>query len=211
MILNTCGFEEALKNMSLKFQILIFKANFSTNGILERRRKWSSFCFLDGTCIWRIGPVAYLGLLLSLLFFLGGCSDEKPDATKALESMANAQSAVSAGSKLGFSEPIDSRKFGLAPNKNLDGKTLAQIITSQTPGRDDGILCSSCHHSTDAQGGYGVPSAKNAANLNLKPTDVLTGRTWVGSGGWAERFVKNNTKPDNLKIMVQAWINNGYK
>ena len=143
---------------------------------------------------------------------MGGCGNEKPDATKALQSMANNQSAVSAnGPKLGFSEAIDSKKFGLTPNKNVDGKTLAQIITSQTFARDDGMLCSACHHSTDAQGGYGVPSAKNAVNLNLKPTDVLTGRTWVGTGGWAERFVKNSTKPDNLKIMVQAWINGGYK
>lgn len=155
--------------------------------------------------------MVHFGLLLSLLLLLGGCSDEKPDATKALQTMASAQNAVSASSKLGFNEPIDSRKFGLAPNRNVDGKTLAQIITSQTAGRDDEMLCSACHHSTDAQGGYGVPSAKNAVNRNLKPTDVLTGRTWAGSGGWAERFVKNSTKPDNLKIMVQAWINNGYK
>lgn len=156
--------------------------------------------------------MAHLSLLICLLFIMGGCGNEKPDATKALQSMANNQNAVSAsGPKLGFSEPIDSKKFGLAPNKNVDGKTLAQIITSQTFGRDDAMLCSSCHHSADAQGGYGVPSAKNAANLNLKPTDVLTGRTWVGKDGWAERFVKNSTKPDNLKIMVQAWINGGYK
>jgi hypothetical protein len=156
--------------------------------------------------------VAHFGLLLCLLLFLTGCGDEKPDATKALQSMADAQSAVSTGgNKLNFNEPIESRKFGLAPNKNVDGKTLAQIISSQTAGRDDAMLCSACHHSTDAQGGYGVPSAKNAASLNLKPTDIVTGRSWVGTGGWAERFVKNGTKPDNLKIMVQAWINSGYK
>jgi hypothetical protein len=160
---------------------------------------------------WRIGSVVQLCLLLSLLLFLGACADEKPDASKALQNMANAQNAVTGRAKLGFNDPIDSKKFGLAPNKNVDGKTLAQIITSQTPGRDDSMLCSACHHSTDAQGGYGVPSAKNAANLNLKPTDILTGRTWVGADGWAERFVKNSTKPDNLKIMIQAWIDNDYK
>ncbi len=154
----------------------------------------------------------HLSLLISLLFILGGCGQEKPDATKALQSMAKSQNAGStSGPKLRFTEIIDSKKLGLAPNKNVDGKTLAQIITSQAFGRDDAMFCSACHHSTDAQGGYGVPSAKNAANANLKPTDVLTGRTWVGPDGWAERFVKNSTKPDNIKAMVQAWINSGYK
>src|SRR4051812_7827074 len=106
--------------------------------------------------LWRIGPVAHLRLLICLIFLLEGCGNEKPQATKVLESMAEAQSAVSASTKLSFSEPIDSRKFGLAPNANVDGKTLAQIITSQTAGRDDAMLCSACHNSGDAQGGYGV-------------------------------------------------------
>jgi hypothetical protein len=150
--------------------------------------------------------------LLGLLLFLGGCGEEKPDATKALQKMSQAQNAIKGSApQLRFNEPIDSKKFGLAPNSNVDGRTLAQIITSQTPGRDDAILCSACHHSSDAQGGYGVPSAKNAALLTLKPTDVVTGRSWVETGGWAERFVKNGTKPDNLKLFIQGWINSGYQ
>ncbi|WP_141731138.1 hypothetical protein [Oligoflexus tunisiensis] len=156
--------------------------------------------------------MAHLSVLISLLLILAGCGNEKPDATKVLQTMAQAQSANSAAnSKLGWNDPIDSKKFGLAPNANVDGKTLAQIISSQTIGRDDALLCSACHHSSDAQGGYGVPSARNAANLSLKPTDIVSNRTWVGSGGWAERFIQNKTKPENLKIFLQAWINNGYK
>ncbi|HYX37319.1 MAG TPA: hypothetical protein VE954_29800 [Oligoflexus sp.] len=149
---------------------------------------------------------------LSLLIFLlaTSCGDSgKPDATKVLQSMANADSK--SVQKLAFNEPIDSRTFGLVPNRNVDGKTLAQIITSQSAGRDDAMLCSACHHNRDAQGGYGVPAAQNAPSLNLKPTDRVSNRTWAGAGGWAERFVKNDTKPDNLKIFIQAWINGGYK
>jgi hypothetical protein len=161
---------------------------------------------------WRIGTVAHPIVLFSLLFALTGCGNEKPDATKVLESMAQAQTANGTpNSRLGWNESIDSKKFGLVPNANVDGKTLAQIISSQSFGRDDALLCSACHHSSDAQGGYGVSSARNAAATNLKPTDVVSNRTWVGSGGWAERFIQNKTKPENLKIFLQAWINNGYQ
>lgn len=157
--------------------------------------------------------MAQFSIWLCFLLLLGGCGDqEKPNATKILQDMASAEATTNQNSmRLGWNEKIDSRRFGLQSNKNVDGKTLAQIISSQTPGRDDAMLCSACHHSTDAQGGYGVQAAKNAASLNLKPTDMVSNRTWVGSDGWGERFVKNSTKPDNLKLFIQAWIDNGYK
>jgi hypothetical protein len=75
----------------------------------------------------------------------------------------------------------------------------------------DGKLCSACHNSWDAQGDYGVPTAKNTASPKLKPSDILSNRSWVGPGGWAERFVKNPTKPTHGKAVVQAWIDNDYE
>lgn len=159
--------------------------------------------------VWRIEPVAHAWRQLCLIIFLFGCGPQRPDATKILQGTQSAD----ANKKilLGWNQKIDSTKFGMTANKNIDGKTLALVISSQSIGRDDALLCSSCHNASDAQGGYGVPAQKNAASPNLTPTDLVTNRTWVGKGGWAERFVKNNTKPANLKVFVQAWIDNGYK
>jgi hypothetical protein len=52
---------------------------------------------------------------------------------------------------------------------------------------------------------------KNGASPALKPTDMVYNRTWIGPDGWAVRFVKNSTKPANVKAVVQAWIDNNYK
>lgn len=143
---------------------------------------------------------------------LVGCANDEPKATQLMKQMESANaSAVTKKILVGWNEPISSTKFGLAPNPNIDGKTLAEVITSQKAGRDDGQLCSACHHQNDAQGGYGVPVARNGASPNLKPTDLVYSRTWVGPDGWAERFVRNSTKPANVKAVVQAWIDNNYK
>lgn len=156
--------------------------------------------------------MAQISGFIILLFLLISCADDEASATKIMKQMESANaSAVKKKVLVGWNEPIYSTKFGLAPNPNIDGKTLAEVITSQKAGRDDGQLCSACHYKDDAQGGYGVPVAKNGASPTLKPTDMVYNRTWVGPDGWAERFVKNSTKPANVKAVVQAWIDNGYK
>ncbi len=128
---------------------------------------------------------------------------------KQMES-ANAQPA-STTILLSYGEAIDSKKFGLAPNPKIDGKTIALVLTSQVAGRDDGQLCSACHNKDDAQGGYGVDVAKNGSNPGMKPTDLVGGKTWAGPNGWAAGFVKNPTKPANVKAVIQAWIDNKCK
>jgi hypothetical protein len=145
-----------------------------------------------------------------LLVLLPACAAEEPAATKIMKQMEGAN-AVKQKVLMGWNEPIYSSKFGLAPNPNIDGKTLAAVVTSQTAGRDDGMLCSACHNKDDAQGGYGVPSERNGASPNLKPTDMVYNRTWIGPDGWAVRFVNNRTKPVNVKAVMQAWIDNNYK
>ncbi|HYX31739.1 MAG TPA: hypothetical protein VE954_01405 [Oligoflexus sp.] len=149
-----------------------------------------------------------LGLIL--LNLLIGCANEEPAATKVMKQMESGN-AVKKKVLVGWNEPISSIRLGLAPNPNIDGKSLAEVITSQKAGRDDGLLCSSCHHKDEAQGDYGVPAPKNGASPGLLPTDMVLNRTWVGPNGWAERFVKNSTKPANLKAAVQAWMDNNYK
>jgi len=147
---------------------------------------------------------------LILLAFLIGCANDEPAATKVMKQMEGGQ-AIKKKILISWNEPISSSKFGLTPNPNIDGKTLAEVITSQKAGRDDGQLCSACHYKDDAQGGYGVPVEINGASPTLKPTDMVYNRSWVGPGGWAERFVKNKTKPANVQAVVQAWIDNNYK
>ena len=149
---------------------------------------------------------------LCLILLVTGCSHDEPKASQMLREMQ--KYSANAGIKpiiIGWNEAVDSTKFGLAPNLHIDGKTLAQVITSQVAGRDDGQLCSACHNNAEAQGNYGVPAAKNAASPGLKPTDLVSNRPWVGPEGWAVRFVKNPTKPANVKAVVQAWIDNNYK
>lgn len=156
----------------------------------------------------------FLAILCFCCCFLACAEQEEPEATKILKAMQGAAPAsANASGKIlmSWNEPIDSKKFGLAPNPKVDGKTIAQILTSQVAGRDDGQLCSACHNSGDAQGDYGVNVAKNAANPEMKPTDIVYGKTWVQKGGWAEGFVANPTKPANVKAVIQAWIDNGYK
>jgi hypothetical protein len=157
-------------------------------------------------------PLARISGFIILLCLLLGCGNDEPSATKVMKQLESANAhAVKKKVLVGWNEPISSAKFGLAPNPNIDGKTLAEVVSSQKAGRDDGQLCSACHNKDDAQGGYGVPVAKNGASPNLKPTDMVYNKTWVGPDGWAERFVKNSTKPANVKAVVQAWMDNNYK
>lgn len=110
---------------------------------------------------------------------------------------------------IGWMEPIKLKKFNLAPNPNLEGKTLRSIVESTQAGRDDGKLCSECHNETEAAGTYGLNVPKNTVLSIQNPwesmgTDVI--RRWAGEEGWAERFAGNSTKPKALRTLMQAWI-----
>lgn len=110
---------------------------------------------------------------------------------------------------LGWSTPIDSTKFGLAPNPKIDGKTLKDVVASAVAGRDDGQLCSTCHNKTSALGGYGAEVEASKASP-IAPTDAVSGNKWTGPQGWAYRFIRNKTKPPNVKAAFQAWIDGGF-
>lgn len=114
---------------------------------------------------------------------------------------------------LGWNEALNSEKLGLTANPQVDGRKLGKIIGSVISGREDGQLCSACHNNVQADGGYGTDSAPGAANAAFNPKGKFgpNGRSWIGPGSWAEGFVTNKTKPANLQVMIQAWINSGYK
>jgi hypothetical protein len=166
--------------------------------------------------------VKTLTVILTSMLSISGCSVEEPVATKYKRQAAagDAEAETSADQSpqqsadtptLSLTEPIDSTKFSFEPNPNVDGKTLAEILTSQTAGRDDGLKCSACHNEEEAAGGYGVAVAVNGVSPDLSPTQEISGKSWVEEGGWADTFVVNETKPDNLKTFIQAWIDGGFE
>lgn len=112
---------------------------------------------------------------------------------------------------IGWKDPIYSEDFGLEPNPNVDGKSLADIVMSVDFGREDGQLCSACHNNTYALGDYGVDAEINAASPEMEPTDPVSGRTWIEEGGWSDRFIDNPTKPANIKGVIDAWRRGGYR
>jgi len=111
---------------------------------------------------------------------------------------------------IGWRDSIRSQDFGLSSNPNVDDKSLFDIVSNNTFGRDDGQKCSTCHNSSMALGGYATDGDVDAA-VNIEPDDKLSGKPWAGSQGWAQRFAKNKNKPDNLKMFFQSWIDSGYK
>jgi hypothetical protein len=145
------------------------------------------------------------------LFFLGGCAEDRPDASKLISRMDPKPLQAEDTATLGWNDKIDSSAFGLAPNALVDGKTLGEIISSQAAARADGLVCSACHNRSEQEGGYQVPVDPNGALQDFNPSALVGSHTWVGTGGWGERFSSNNSKPDNLRIFVQAWIRGDYR
>lgn len=166
-------------------------------------------------------PVGIFSLIIGLTVGCGGGkpetpqfdSGDSPGIDEGLGQSADQKSQPLNAVKLAWNEPVQSAKLGLAPNPKLDGKPLSKIISSELAGRDDGQLCSACHYRGEAAGGYAVDVAKNQASPGFIPSAPYgpSNRSWLGPEGWAVGFVKNETKPANLKAAVQAWINNGYK
>ena len=155
--------------------------------------------------------------LIWVILFAGvGCSTGEPNATNYKRKMSTQGSISTSDSKAGtklvlaWLEPIDSTDFGFKPNPNVDGKTLAEILSSTEFGRDDKVMCSACHNSETALGGYGVDAEANEPSLDMAPTDVISGRTWVGEDGWAARFMVNKTKPQNIQVFLGAWKRGGF-
>lgn len=150
-------------------------------------------------------PWAYVLLLLA--FSLMSCSKGYTYEANSSLNAAVADDELT----LKLSAPIDSKSFGLEANPKIDGKSLFEVITSQEAGREDGQLCSACHNNELALGGYGVDQDPNTSISTVDPDAEISGRAWTGKGGWAERFSKNPTKPENIKTLLKYWINGGYE
>lgn len=159
---------------------------------------------------------------LTLVLFLSVACSKAPNPveyrTRSLQQGADSQAARSGGSgggsafnaELELNEPIEMKNLGMDANEDIDGVTLFEILSSQVSGRADGKLCSECHNNDEDMGGYSVPSDPNEPLLGFDPDEEYDGKSWSERRGWAERFIDNETKPESVKMIIQAWIDSGY-
>ena len=157
----------------------------------------------------------YFLLLMMSVASAFGCGGDKPRPYELSADESGGADAlpvpVQSKLRIAWSETFNAKKLGVESDPLLEGKSIAMIVSSQVSGRADGLLCSSCHNRNEASGGYGINVDFEQASKGFDPKLSYSGRAWVGTGGWAEAFIKNQTKPNNLKLLMQAWINQGYK
>jgi hypothetical protein len=75
---------------------------------------------------------------------------------------------------------------------NAYGATLEQVVNGQRKLRSDGVLCTSCHGTTPAEGTLTLEDVPKATVCSLIPA-----------------FVESGQKPNQLKLFLQNWKNRG--
>jgi len=104
----------------------------------------------------------------------------------------------------------------VAEQNMISGKTLQGIVSSFQVGRvSDGNLCSACHFET-ASRSYRPPVAAGG-HARIRANDVVGGRTWTGTDGWAFKFMARpsqpatdlGSKPVYLKTLFSQWVADG--
>ncbi len=165
-------------------------------------------------------PTCRLAALAVFVFTIRcGSTQVSPQSQRPLGTSVGSQGIENLEKKqkqswIAWNEPIRLEKLGLAPNANIEGKTLKSIISSLTFGRDDHQLCSACHNRTESAGNYGLDKDKNRSFANLDPWKIIgmnSQRSWAGKGGWAEQFAANSTKPPLLRSLMDSWREGGYQ
>jgi hypothetical protein len=122
-------------------------------------------------------------------------------------------SATIATQCLSWTATINSNNFSIS-GPPTEGSSLARIVGSFDIGRTDGLRCSACHFETATARTYRPPVAQNAS-ASIASDQVISGLSWAQPGGWADRFLLRPTdnslgsKPYHLKLLVQAWIDDG--
>lgn len=154
-------------------------------------------------------------VFILVILSLSACGEESPPRPAPTPGSSGTHASDEVGvspqkPRLSWSEPFRASKLGVKADALLEGKSLQAIIGSVVAGRGDGMLCSSCHHRLDAPGAYGLDVEPGAASPTISFQTVFTGRSWTGPDGWAVGFIKNSTKPENLKLMMQLWIDASY-
>jgi hypothetical protein len=117
---------------------------------------------------------------------------------------------------LQWTTPVTSDNFFIS-DPLINGKSIGRIVSSAVVGRRDGFLCSHCHY-TGSGLPYSPPVTRDGT-ATIAPGQIIAGRTWAGSGGWAQAFVHMPTdvpnlvssKPFYLQALVQTWIDDGEK
>lgn len=147
---------------------------------------------------------------LLAIFLLAACSSKEPVASAYKKSMS--QGGLEAISALTWQQPIVGSSIGFNQPSQMEGNSIADILASKVAGRDDKQLCSNCHNSIQDAGGYGVSDTEEGQlSISMSPSDLYSGNSWAGAGGWADKFIENSTKPESLKAAFRAWKAGGYR
>jgi hypothetical protein len=119
--------------------------------------------------------------------------------------------------RLSWTSPLNAATLGAAPtaamgSKFAAGSSLQEIVSSVYAGRPDGMKCSGCHNSTDANP-YRPPVAKNGVSAPLVDPFQFYGGSqgWAcGSDPWAFRFANTTySKPQYLRDALRKWMADG--
>lgn len=91
----------------------------------------------------------------------------------------------------------------------LEGHSLAEIVGGEVFVEAEGGVCSDCHF-TDTITLYRPPITQHET-ASITPRDVVGGRSWAGTGGWAERYVALGPnaiieKPPELRGVFELWL-----
>lgn len=110
---------------------------------------------------------------------------------------------------LQWSTPISSFALeGQSVDPLIQNKSLQSVVSSVEIGRGDGLRCSACHYSGSGRS-YSPPVAQNAWAW-IGPNDMISGRTWAQTGGWAQRFsAQTAVKPYHLRSAFDTWRRQG--
>jgi len=102
--------------------------------------------------------------------------------------------------------PVSSAVMGQAMVTAVADQTLHRVVSSYVSGRNDGQLCSSCHH-RNASNNYRPEIDQNTSDINILPETVVGGGTWGGgTESWSYKFL-NAPYPhtDELRAAVARW------
>lgn len=152
------------------------------------------------------------GPFIAFLCAFTGCLDiDVGEAVDPLDSGVGADMGVPgmAPEAFDWATPIAANHLNHEPHPLLKGVRMHEIINSWRSAREDGLLCSDCHH----EDGYFPYRPEIDANRpsSIGPNDIVDGHAWSEVGGWAERFILQDEstpspKPPYLRELFRRWL-----
>lgn len=111
-----------------------------------------------------------------------------------------------------WSAPVTAARLGTTPDPKLNGVSLEDFVSSRVVVRADNLKCSACHYAGSGRS-YSPPVAQNQS-ATIDAWQTIGGLTWMGTGGWADRFLAQGpgtagNKPAHLRGVFTKWKADG--